>query len=262
MGQPNAAEEIWRAILTGQYAPLRRGRKIFKFIPSQPRCKFCNAPFGSPGKFISALLGKRPSRKNPNFCDICALAMQIGGAEIELTMLFTDVRGSTALAEKLGAASFSRCLNRFYKIAVDILIGSDALVDKFVGDEVIGLFIPGFAGPHHARLALEAAEEILFETGHRRPEGPWLPLGAGIHTGTAYVGAIGTPEGVNDLTALGDSVNTTARLASQAQAGEILISEDAYQAAGAERDGSEQRYLQLKGKSKPVCVRVLKSVAA
>ena len=245
----------------GEYAPLRRGRRIFKLIPSHPRCRFCNAPFGAPGRFISLLFGKRPSRKNPNFCDICSLAMPIGGAEIELSMLFADVRGSTALAENISPLEFSRILNNFYGVATDILVASDALIDKFVGDEVIGLYVPGFAGKDHARRAAESAEALLRATGHGGAGEPWLPIGIGVHTGIAYVGGVGTAEGVNDLTALGDAVNTTARLASQAAAGEILISEKAYAASGIERGAPEQRYLSLKGRSKRVCVRVLKAAA-
>ncbi len=258
-----AATAIWRAILMGEYAPLRRGRRFFKLIPSHPRCRFCNAPFGPPGKYISALFGKRPSRKNPNFCDICSLAMPIGGTEIELSMLFADVRGSTALAEAISPLQFSRILNNFYRVASDILVASDALIDKFVGDEVIGLYVPGFAGPDHARRAIESAEAILCATGHGGTgTEPWLPIGVGVHTGTAYVGGVGTADGVNDLTALGDAVNTTARLAAQAAAGEILASEKAYAASGLDRGNPEQRYLPLKGRTKQVCVRVLRPAAA
>lgn len=73
---------------------------------------------------------------------------------------------------------------------------------------------------------------------------------------------MGTADGINDLTALGDAVNTTARLASQAAAGEILVSEKAFAASGIERGMPEQRYLTLKGRTKPVCVRVLKPAAS
>ncbi|MDP3727698.1 MAG: adenylate/guanylate cyclase domain-containing protein [bacterium] len=259
---PDAASETWRAILMGEYAPLRRGRRFFKLLPSHPRCRFCNAPFGAPGRLISSLLGKRPSRKNPNFCDICSLAMPIGGAEIELSMLFADIRGSTALAENISPLEFSRILNNFYGVATDILVASDALIDKFVGDEVIGLYVPGFAGADHSRRAIESAESLLRATGHGSAGEPWLPIGIGVHTGIAYVGGVGTADGVNDLTALGDAMNTTARLASQAAAGEALVSEKAYAASGLDRGNPEQRYLTLKGRTKPVCIRVLRPAAA
>lgn len=182
-----------------------------------------------------------------------------GGAEVELSMLFVDARGSTGLAEQMSAAEFSRLMNRFYKVATEVLIKTDAFIDKFVGDEVIGLYLPIFTGANHARAAVQAAQELLQVTGHGDKQGPWLPIGVGVHTGPAFVGTVkGAEDTINDITALGDNVNITARLASKAGAGEALISEVAYAAAGLNLGNLEQRQLELKGKSKPVSVRVFK----
>jgi adenylate cyclase len=181
-----------------------------------------------------------------------------GGAEIELTMLFADVRGSTLLAEQMNASDFSRLMKRFYVVATEVLVKTDALIDKLVGDEVIGLFIPGYAGPEHARQAVQAAQELLHVTGHRDPGGPWLPVGVGVHTGVAYLGAMEGSRGTGaDITALGDNVNITARLSSNAAPGEILISDATYAAAKLDLGNLEQRQLELKGKSELVNVRVL-----
>jgi adenylate cyclase len=173
-------------------------------------------------------------------------------------MLFADVRGSTTLAEKMSAREFSQLINRFYKVATHVLIQTDALVDRLLGDEAIGLYLPGFAGPEHPRKAVEAAQELLDLTGHRDAKGPWLPVGIGIHTGPAYVGVVGSEESTADFTALGDSVNTTARLASQAGAGEILISDASFSAAKLQVEGLEHQQLELKGKSEPIGVHVLR----
>ena len=173
-------------------------------------------------------------------------------------MLFADVRGSTSLAEQMSALDFSRLMNRFYTVASNVLIKTDALVDRLIGDEVIGLYIPGFAGQDHPRRAIEAAQELLELTGHRDAKGPWLPVGVGVHTGPAFVGVVGGNEdNPSDFTALGDNVNVTSRLASQAGPGEILISAAAYEAAGLELGELEQRELELKGKSGKTDVRVL-----
>lgn len=181
-----------------------------------------------------------------------------GGAEVELSMLFVDVRGSTSIAERMSAADFGRLMKRFYAMATDVLIKTDAFVDKLVGDEVIGLYFPLFTGPNHARAAVRAAEELLRVTGHGNREGPWLPVGVGVHTGTAFVGTVeGVESTVSDVTALGDNVNISARLASKAGPGEALISEAAYVAAGLDLGILEQRQLELKGKSEPVSVRVM-----
>ncbi len=259
--EPNPeAEALWRSVFTGDAGVLRRNRHIFRLIPSEPRCSMCNAPFGGIGRVLmEAFYHKRPSVWNPRFCNVCEdLARKYpGGAEIEMSFLFADVRGSTTIAETMSPAEFSRLLNRFYTVATSVLSKHDAMVDKFVGDEVIGLFPPSIAGPDHARVALNAARELLTATGHGRAEGPWLPVGAGVHTGTAFIGPVGS-ESVMQITALGDTVNTTARLASKAETGEILISDAAYEAAGLDLGALEHRSLELKGRVEPLGVRVLR----
>jgi adenylate cyclase len=204
------------------------------------------------------MIGRERSEYNPRFCQPCDHFDNPGGAEIVLSMLFADVRGSTTLAEQMSALEFSQLMNRFYTVASRILIKTDALVDRLMGDEVIGLFIPGFAGVEHSRRAIEAAQELLQLTGHRDDEGPWLPVGVGVHTGPAFVGVVGgTEDNPSDFTALGDNVNVTSRLASQAGPGEILISEQAFESANLDLEGLEQRELELKGKSEKTKVRVL-----
>ena len=186
-----------------------------------------------------------------------------GGSEVELSLLFVDVRGSTSLAEQMSAVDFSRLMNRFYKTATDVLIKTDAFIDKLVGDEVMGLYFPLFTGPNHAGAAVRAAQELLRFTGHGDQRSPWLPIGVGVHTGIAFVGTVSGAEGtVTDVTALGDAVNITARLASQAGSGEALISDAAYAAAELNLGNLERRQLELKGKSEPVSVHVLRMPVA
>jgi adenylate cyclase len=183
-----------------------------------------------------------------------------GGTEVDISMLFVDVRGSTSLAEKMSAAAFSRLMNRFYKAATKVLIKKDAFIDKFIGDEVTALFFPLFTGPNHAQAAVLAAQELLQATEHADRQGSWLPVGVGVHTGIAYVGTVSGAEGsFKDVTALGDNVNIAARLASVAAAGEALISDEAYAAADLDLGDLEQRQLELKGKSESLGVRVLRA---
>jgi class 3 adenylate cyclase len=87
-------------------------------------------------------------------------------------------------------------------------------------------------------------------------EKPWIPLGVGVHTGIAFVGSVRSEGGISDITVLGDAANTTARLASSALTGEILVSDEAYSAAGMDLGQTERRSLVLKGKSQPVSVHV------
>ncbi len=250
-------EDQWLMVLKGEDPALRRYRHILALLPSEPRCKFCNAPFRGFGAPLMNLLNRSRSRLNPRFCRICLETIPVGGAEIELAMLFADVRGSTALAEMSGAARFSQLIGRFFIEGTDVLTHSDALIDRLAGDQIIGFFVPGFAGPDYARKALRAGEALLRRTGHDRADGPWIPVGVGIHTGSAFVGAVGSDEGLTNITALGDAVNIAARLSSEAGPGEILVSEATLQAAGLERRDLEPRSLHLKGRSEPVDVRVM-----
>jgi adenylate cyclase len=183
-----------------------------------------------------------------------------GGTEVEMTLLFVDVRGSTSLAERMSARNYSRLMNRFYKAATNILIRTDAFIDQFVGDEAVGLYFPLFTGPNHARAAVLAAQELLQAMGYGRRREPWIPIGVGVHTGIVFFGTIRGSEGsVTDISALGDNVNTTARITSWAGPGEALISDVAYTTSGLDLGDLEQRQLDLKGKSEPISVRVLQA---
>jgi adenylate cyclase len=252
-------EEEWYLMLTqGENVP-HNLRRLMRLLPSSPRCKMCNSPFKGWGGFIMHLMGRDQSRFNPRYCEPCEQFEHPGGAEVVLTMLFADVRGSTTLAAKMSALEFSRLINRFYTVATDILVKADAMVDRLVGDEVVGLFIPGMAGPEHPRRAIQAAQSLLDLTGHSDPRGPWVPVGVGVHTGLAFVGVVGGSEDrPTDFTALGDNVNITARLASQAGIGEILITDAAYAAADLAPGNLEHQQLELKGKDEPVGVWVLR----
>ena len=141
-------EEGWRSFLEkGEFKSEIRQRRFFRYLPSDPRCKFCNAPFRGPGGVLCrVLLNKAPSKLNPRLCNVCEryAAANLGGAEIELSMLFADVRGSTTLAEQMSTTEFSRLISRFYRVATDVMVNADALVDKLIGDEVTALYTPGF----------------------------------------------------------------------------------------------------------------------
>jgi adenylate cyclase len=253
-------DAYWRAILDGTDSRFRRYRGFLRRIPHGPRCKMCFAPFEGPGAPFMRAIGRRRWEKNPNYCGVCVtwLGEHHGGAEIKLSFLFADVRGSTALGERLSPRDFSEVLNRFYEVASRAVIDHEGLVDKFVGDEIVAMFPPSFAGPEHAAVAVDAARTILEKTGHGAASEPWVPVGAGVHTGIAFVGSVGEG-GVTDFTALGDAVNTTARLASAAGAGEILVSSAAATAAGLASEGFEQRHLELRGRTEPIDVVVLRA---
>jgi adenylate cyclase len=189
-----------------------------------------------------------PSTLNRRLCKWCIRAVHKhpGGAEVEISVLFADVRGSTAIAERMLPEEFSRLMSRFYGAAAEVIDERDGIVDKFVGDSAVALFIPGFAGSDHAADAIAAARGLLEQIGNEGSE-PWIPVGAGVHTGQSFVGTVGEGD-ARDFTALGDTVNITARITALAGAGEILISAEAATAGGLDTTGLERRTLELRGK--------------
>lgn len=251
--------ELWRKVLSGESREMLAFRRFFKHIPAEPRCKLCLAPFqGVGGKFVRITMHKVPSRINPHFCNDCYdfLTANPGSTEIEMTLLFADIRGSTTLAQEMGTTAFSRLINRFYVVATHAFSETDAWIERLVGDQVIGLYLPGMAGPHHARVGIQAAQKLLHAVGYSTAGEAWLPLGVGVHTGITFMGTVGTDTGMRDITVLGDTANTAARLSSVAAAGEILISDAACTASGIDSIGLEARNLLLKGRAEPIDVRV------
>src|SRR3954452_22366170 len=239
----------WDKLLTEGHRPLNVTRRVFRAVPSSPRCKVCSNPFGGFGGRIFAMAGFRPSPKNPNLCTRCCDGMEPGGAEVDVAVLFADVRGSTALGERMGAREYADLLGRFYEMATDVLLRHDAVVDKLIGDEVMALFVPGIAGPEYRERAVRAAVDLLRGVGYGTPEGPWLEVGAGVNAGIAYVGNVGR-EGMTDFTALGDPVNVAARLQAEAAGGQVVIAAEL-------ADAGTPRVFSVRGHAAPVDCRVL-----
>ncbi|MGE5226493.1 MAG: adenylate/guanylate cyclase domain-containing protein [Planctomycetaceae bacterium] len=252
-------EEEWHDFLSGTHPHLQE-RSPLRLLPSSPRCRLCKAPFRGPGAKLLKPYGFAPWAKYPKICGRCFKGLEghaamcpappgredVRGAEIELSMLFADVRGSSKIARQMSVLEFTRLMDRFYKASSDELIEHDAIIEKFVGDEVVGLFIPLMTGPDHAIKAIEGARALFHAAGYGTPEGPWIPIGAGVHTGTAFVGMVGTHD-AQDFTALGDPMNVAAHLTSQAAAGEILITGATADGASLETAALERRHLSLKG---------------
>jgi len=267
----NLNSEVWRTYLTtggtlkGMQLPWYEHpffRPIFRALPTEPRCQICYIPFNGIGGFISKrLLDVKPSALNPHMCDVCERFAERfpGGVELEISILFADIRGSTHLAEKMGTREYSELIHRFYLAVTKPLYSNNALIEKFVGDGLTAFFAPAFAGLNHAQTAIKAGKEILRATGHGQGKTPWIPVGVGVNTGIAYIGSMKMEGGRTDITILGDVVNTTARLCSQAAQGEVLVGDDAMKMSGLSRDEHELRKLSLKGKQEVVDAWVVSS---
>lgn len=258
MSEQRPPEDEVRLWYSGEHPEIQRVSRWLSLLPSDPRCTVCSAPFGGFGGRLLRGRGFGPWEKNPNVCRRCVdfvSRQDVQGAEVELSFVFADVRGSTDLATQMTASEFSTLMNRFYRTATQVLLRHDALVDKFVGDEVIGLFLPAIADDFPTK-AMQAADGLLLETGHA--ETPWVPIGVGVHTGIAFVGAVGESGQITDFTALGEEVNFAARLAAAAGTGEIVVSDATLDRYGLDPDRPvEKRTVGLKGFAEPVPVSVL-----
>ncbi len=242
----------WASVLTDGHASLVKARRVFRYLPSAPRCKLCNNPFGGPAGRVLAVAGFSPSRKNPNLCSRCCDALPAGGAEVDVAVLFADVRGSTALGQRGAATDFAALLNRFYGAATHTLLRHDAVIDKLIGDEVMAFFVRGISGSRYREQAVAAGRDLLRAVGYGSAEGPWLELGVAVNAGVAYVGNVGGA--VVDFTALGDPVNVAARMQQHAAGGELLV------AAGVADEcviEGRHRRLNLRGCPQPVDAFVL-----
>ncbi|HEX7346775.1 MAG TPA: adenylate/guanylate cyclase domain-containing protein [Candidatus Limnocylindrales bacterium] len=236
----------WRDTLMGKHPELLRLRRWFRHIPSDPRCKMCLSPQGGIGGPIVSMLGFGRYPQNPQLCNACFRSAQQhpGGATIPITAMFADIRGSTGLAETMTPSAYSAAVSEYVRVASQAIREPGGLVDKLLGDGVMALFLPAFAGGDEGAKAIDAARRILRSV--------QLPVGIGVHTGDAWVGFVGGVDGVMDFTALGDAVNVASRLGSEAGAGEILMSAAAVDAASIPTEGLVARRLELRGRSEPL----------
>ena len=228
--------------------------RVMRMLPSDPRCAICRAPFGGAGGRIMRRFGFGPSRKNPRLCAECFEKAPIGGRQMSVGVLFADVRGFTSLAERRDPEALTELLNRFYEAAVDVLC-RHAIIDKLVGDQVMALYLPQLLGDGAVEHMVADAADLLAATPDE------LSIGVGLDYGTAFVGNVGSGD-VKDFTAIGDVVNTAARLQASAVDGEMVVSARVMKATNTQFPDAEPRVLDLKGKADPEHAFALKTRSA
>src|SRR3954447_2446042 len=226
--------EDWRRLLTGEDPTLLRVRRMWQHIPDGPRCKVCASPFHGVGGAVARLMWHGRIANNPLLCKACfgQLSRHQGGAELEISVLFADVRGSTGLAERNSAAAFHDLLQGYYKAAAAAIDANGGIIDKFLGDGVMALFVPVLTGENHARSAIAAGRAILDTVERQGLGAKGLVVGAGIHSGDAFVGVVGSDEKL-EFTPPGATVHVAARLGGLAAGGELLVSRAAWELANA-----------------------------
>ena len=229
--------------------------RLNRHLPTNPRCKLCYVPFGGLGR----VLGIRPSRKNSNFCRSCFELAPLGGYETDVGILFADARGFTAWAALRTPTQVAAALNRFYGGAMESLMAHDAVVDKFVGDEVMAIFIADIPslGANMCDHMVLAAQQMMTAA---RASFAELSIGIGLNRGTAWVGNVGAAA-IKDFTAVGDVVNVASRLLRCAGPGEIVIAEEVYADLTAPPRAVEKEF-RVEGKAEVLRARVAAQAAS
>jgi adenylate cyclase len=170
-------------------------------------------------------------------------------------VLFADVRGSTARAEGQKPEAVAAEMNRFYSDLTKVIV-QHGIVDKLIGDEVMGLyFAPLATDGRYVDEMVADARAILGAVGYGTAHGPRIEVGVGLDVGPAFVGIVGDGEEIRDFTAIGDVVNTAARLQSAASGGQIVMSDEVARLA-AVTEGTPLE-LDIKGKAEPVHARLI-----
>jgi adenylate cyclase len=182
------------------------------------------------------------------------LNLEKGGELREVTILITDIRGFTSMSEKKEPADIVKLLNEYFEVMVDALFQAQGTLDKYVGDEIMALFGAPVDMPDAPLQAVKCALEMqrrlkdfnrLLEAEGQDP----LKIGIGINTGRVVTGAIGAARTVQ-YTAIGDAVNTAARLCSIAKAGELIVSETTMKQIAPYVDAVSLPAVKVKGKEK------------
>jgi adenylate cyclase len=182
--------------------------------------------------------------------------IELSGKRQNVTVFFMDIRGFTKMSEALPAEQVVKILNKYFDIATTVLYKYDGTVDKFVGDAVMALFNAPTTVKDHEEKAFKAALEIQKELQ------AWgkITAGIGIHTGEAVIGNVGSQHRM-DYTAIGDTVNTAARLEGQTAGGDIVVSREVYDKVKHKFKTRHNESVQLKGKKHAMEIYRFKTVS-
>lgn len=185
-----------------------------------------------------------------------ALQLDQQGTRRNVTMLFADIRGFTEMSERHTPEEMVKTLNDYFEIMVDVLFQNGGTLDKYVGDEIIGLFGAPVELPDASERAVRCGLEMqraLDEFNRVRESAGAEPIriGIGVNTGPVIAGAIGSSRTLQ-YTVIGDAVNTAARLCNVAKAGEVLVSQSTMELVGNRISFERRESVVVKGKSKPL----------
>jgi adenylate cyclase len=223
-------------------------------LPLADRCRVCGTALRGPGALLLRWAGVGRSPRNPNVCTRCNSHLEAGTIR-EVTVLFADLSGFTALTHELGPEAVHGIVDAFLTRATDAIVAADGYLDKCIGDAVMAVFNAPIPREDHAARAFRAAmavQELM--PGLSREFGRELRATAGIARGYARIGPVG-PTGKGDSTLLGDVVNLAARLQSRAQPGDVVVCSQVWRDLQAQVPEVPEERLVLKGFPEPVACR-------
>jgi len=221
-------------------------------------------PIRGPLAIPFRVLGITRSKMNPNICTICERSFRYVKKQRHISatasILFADIRGYTHMSERLDPVMLSDLVSVFHDQCAQAIWDHDGIVNKQMGDGLMAIFNFPIKSERHAAAAVAAARDIQRRCAERftfadLPAGMALGIGIGVHTGQVEIGEFSTFR--SDFTAIGGTVNVTARLQAAAAAGEILVTEEVVAQVPDIAAGAATRQLDLKGIAQPVLVHVL-----
>ena len=195
-----AASAVWDQVLKDGHGSLVRARRVFRYLPSSPRCKLCNNPFGGVGGRISASPASGHRARTPTSARGAATRFRPAAPRWTSPCCSPTSAAPRGSASRSGRPTSRALLNRFYAAATQTLLRHDAVIDKLIGDEVMAFFVHGITARTIAVARWRRASICSGRSATAR-SGPWIELGVAVDAGVAYVGNVGSD--VVDFTALG-----------------------------------------------------------
>ena len=191
-------------------------------------------------------------------------SISLGGEKRHVAVLFVDIRGFTPMSEGLMPEDVVEILNEYLNLTTNAIFKNKGTLDKFIGDATMAIFNAPFDLDDYVFRAVCTAMDIAkgsdaLEAKLQERFGRSVSFGIGVHCGDAVVGNIGCEHRM-DFTAIGDTVNTAARLESNAARGQILISKEVYEHVKDRVDAKEIGAIPLKGKSQEVFIYQLNEI--
>jgi len=181
--------------------------------------------------------------------------LKLGGARREVTVMFADMRGFTAMSERLSPEEIVATLNKYLSVLIERVLANEGMINKFAGDNIMAVWNAPQEQPDHALLAVKAAIEgqQAMENLPQDESQPKVQFGIGINTGPAVAGNVGS-EGRTEYTIIGDAVNLASRLCSNAPGGQIWIGPHTYETVKNEVEVEALEPQKFKGKAEPIPV--------